>query len=250
MRGRGVEEHERRIQGVFRKAWVDNGWSAAVDETPLDVLLEEEYDADRFSDESEGVVYWPSREASESERMELRGLKAEEAAAVAAWARERLVQWILGDGLHPFRIVQRFYALLYARYQGFLGPIANETWLAEILNQGRAAFSAVMKRLFTRPVKIKTGVMMLSPGMKSEASRPGYAANARKNTPRRHHDAKRLDPRAEAKALKEQKAAQAAKLKAARDGYERRRLAELAGVSPDEIDLEKCNPYTDDDDEN
>jgi hypothetical protein len=217
---RGVDEHERRIQGVFRKAWVDNGWSAAVDETPLDVLMEEEYDADRFSDE-EGGGYWPSREASESERMELRGLKAEEAAAVAAWARERLVQWILGDGLHPFRIVQRFYALLYARYQGFLGPIANETWLAEILNQGRASFSAVMKRLFTRPVKIKTGVMMLSPGMKAEA-----------------------------KALKEHKAAQAAKLKAAREGYERRRLAELAGVSADEIDLEKCNPYTDDDDEN
>jgi hypothetical protein len=221
---RGVDEHERRIQGVFRKAWVDNGWSAAVDETPLDVLMEEEYDADRFSDE-EGGGYWPSREASESERMELRGL-------------------------HPFRIVQRFYALLYARYQGFLGPIANETWLAEILNQGRASFSAVMKRLFTRPVKIKTGVMMLSPGMKSEASRPGYAENARKNAPRRNRDAKRLDARAEAKALKEHKAAQAAKLKAAREGYERRRLAELAGVSADEIDLEKCNPYTDDDDEN
>lgn len=244
-----TEDHERRIQGVFRKAWVDNGWSAAVDETPLDVLLQEEYDADRFSDDAGGLVYWPSEEAAESERMELQSLKREEAAAVASWARERLVQWILGDGLHPFRIVQRFYALLYARYQGYLGPIANETWLAEILNQGRSAFSAVMKRLFTRPVKIKTGVMMLSPGMKSEESRKGYAENARKNTPRRKHDAKHLDPRAEAQALKAFKAAQAAKVKAAREKWERQRIADLAGVSPEEIDLEKCNPYTDDEDE-
>lgn len=244
-----IEEHERRIQGVFRKAWVDNGWSAATDETPLDAMMQEEYDADRFSDATDGLVYWPSEEAAESERMELQALKREEAAAVASWARERLVQWILGDGLHPFRIVQRFYALLYARYQGYLGPIANETWLAEILNQGRAAFSAVMKRLFTRPVKIKTGVMMLSPGMKSEASRSGYAENARKNTPRRKRDAKHLDARAEAQALKALKEAQAAKVKAARDRYERQRIAELAGCSPEEIDLDKCNPYTEEDDE-
>lgn len=238
-----VEDHERRIQGVFRRAWVDNGWSAAVDETPLDVLLAEEFAADRLDDEqAAGAHYWPSDDAPESERIELNNIKAAEAAEVAAWARRQMVMWILGGGLHPFCIVQRFYALLYSRYQEFIGPL-NETWLAEILNQGRAAFSAVVKRLFTKPIKIKTGITMLSPGMKSAKSKAGYAANAAKNRPRGKVDSTSLDDGAEAAAERQRREQQIAHLKALRDSAERKRIAALTGCSPDEIDLDKSNPH-------
>jgi hypothetical protein len=196
-----------------------------------------------------GRHYWPSDERRD---VELLSLKREEAAAVAAWAREQLVRWIIGEGLHPFPIVQRVYALLYARYQPFIGPL-NMTSLAKILGQGRAAFSALMKRLFTRPVKIKTGVMMLSPGMKSEASREAYAQNAAENVPRREIDSVSLDDEVEEEEEKLSREQLRAKMKDARDAAERRRIAELVGCRPEEIDLKKSNPSFDqenyDDDE-
>ena len=248
MRHDEVDGHERRIQGVFRRAWVEDGWSAAVDRTPLDDLLAEEFAADELDAQSAGGVhYWPSDDAAECDRLELAHLKREEAAAVAAWARRRLIMWLIGDGLHPFHIVQRTYAILFARYQEFIGPL-NMTWLAEILGQGRAAFSAVMKRLFTRPVKIKSGVMMLSPGMKSEAGREAYAANASKHTPRRALDAASLDHGAEDAARKQAKKERGARLQALRDEAERKRIAALVGCDPGEIDLKKSNPFPHDED--
>lgn len=247
MRDRTVADHERRIQGVFRRAWVDGGYSAAIDETPLDVLLAEEYEADRFDSEMpEGMHYWPSTDVHEADRVELHALKAEEAAQVAAWARRQLVMWILGGGLHPFCVVQRFYALLYSRYQEFIGPF-NETWLAELLGQGRAAFSAVIKRLFTKPIKIKTGITMLSPGMKSEKAKKAYAKNASKNRPRAKVDSAGLDEGAEKAARKAEEELKREKVKQQRDAYERKRLAELCGCSSEEIDLEKSNPNQSDD---
>lgn len=242
---RDTLKHEERIQGVFRRAWVDHGWSAATDITPLDHVMAEEFDADEFDGEApEGTHYWPHTNRRD---VELTALKREEAAEVAAWAREQLVRWIIGDGLHPFHIVQRVYALLFARYQPFIGPL-NMTWMAKILNQGRAAFSAVMKRLFTRPVKIKSGVMMLSPGMKSEASREAYAQNAARNVPRRELDASSLDHDAEASAEKQSQEERRQKLKTARDWAERKRIAALVGCKPEEIDLNKSNPHDDDHD--
>lgn len=231
-----VEAHERRIQGVFRKAWVENEWSAATDRTPLDDLMAEEFDGDDFSNDEPGGAYsWPNEHRKD---LELSALKAEEAAAVAAWARRRLVMWIIGNGLHPFHIVQRVYALLFARYQEFIGPM-NMTWLAEILNQGRAAFQAVVKRLFTRPVQIKSGVMMLSPGMKSAESREQYAANAKRNTPRREINAASVDDKAEKAAEAQRRHEQAEKVRLAREDYERRKLAEEFGGKPEDYDLSK-----------
>ena len=124
--------HEQRIQGVFRRAWVDNGWSAAVDVTPLDELLREEIEADALDAEvdASGGYSWPE-EVLESERIEIMALKKEEAALVAAWARRRLVMWLIGDGLHPLTVVKRVFQLLFARYQEFIGPL-NMTTLAEL----------------------------------------------------------------------------------------------------------------------
>lgn len=246
MKRREVAEHERRIQGVFRRAWVDNGWSAATDDTPLDALMAEEYDPDDLDGEPmQGDYYWPSPEKPD---LEITTLKRDEAARVAAWARRRLIMWIIGEGLHPFNLVQRIYALLYSRYQEFIGPLSNMTMLAEILDQGKSAFSAVVKRLFTRPVKIKSGVMMLSPGMKSEESRQAYADNASKNTPRREIDAVTLDEGVESESAKDEQAKRLETLKAAREAYERKRMADLVGCKPEEIDLSKININDQDDD--
>ena len=245
-RDKDVAKHEQRIQGVFRRAYVDGGWSAATDETPLDALMAEEYDPDELDGEPmQGDYYWPSPEKPD---LEITTLKRDEAAKVAAWARRRLIMWIIGEGLHPFHIVQRVYALLFSRYQEFIGPLSNMTMIAEILNQGKSAFSAVVKRLFTRPVKIKSGIMMLSPGMKSEASRDAYKQNASKNTPRRALDAVSVDQGVESQQAKEEQQRQQERVQAARDDYERRRMAEMVGCSPDEIDLSKIKLNHEDDD--
>jgi hypothetical protein len=248
-KGLKAQDHERRIQGVFRRAWVDSGWSAATDLTPLDVLLAEEFEADALDDQqgSEHGYTWPE-ETLESERLELMALKKDEADAVAEWARRRLVMWIIGDGLHPLTVVKRVFQLLFARYQEFIGPL-NMTTLAELLGEGKAAFSARMKRLFSREVHRKTGVMMLSRGMKSVASKAKYAANAEKNRPRGQLDAASLDDGAEDKAAKEKAERAKARVKEARDAAERRRLAELVGCKPEEINLEMSNPNHDHDDD-
>lgn len=248
-RGLTSHHHEQRIQGVFRRAYVDGGWSAATDLTPLDVLLAEEFDADALDDQqgSERGYTWPE-ETLESERLELMSLKKDEAQAVAEWARRRLVMWIIGDGLHPLTVVKRIYQLLFARYQEFIGPL-NMTTLAELVGEGKAAFSARMKRLFSREVHRKTGVMMLSRGMKSVASKAKYAANAAHLRPRGQLDAVSLDNGAEDKAAKEKAQQDKARVKAARDAAERRRIAELVGCKPEEIDLDKSNPNKHDDDD-
>lgn len=244
-------DHERRIQGVFRRAWVDHGWSAANDVTPLDELLREEYEADELDSEhaAAGSYTWPE-EVLESERIELISLKKEEAAAVAAWARRRMVMWMIGEGLHPLTIVKRIYQLLFARYQEFIGPL-NMTTLAALVDEGKASFSARMKRLFSREVEIKTGVMMISPGMKNVESKAKYAENAKLHTPRRNIDAVGLDKGIEQAADKQAAEARKAKLAAARDFAERKRIAVLVGCSPEEIDLNKSNPHhhNDDDDQ-
>lgn len=246
MKPREVARHEARIQGVLRAAWVDHGWSAATDDTPLDALMDGEFEPEELDHEpARGGYAWPSADVSEMERIEITTLKREEALMVAAWARRRMVMWIIGDGLHPFHIVQRFYALLFSRYQEFLGPL-NQTWLAAILNQGRAAFSAVVKRLFTRPIKLKTGLVMVSPGMKSAESKEKYAANAAKHKPRSNHDAARLSPDDEEAAWKAMVKANKEHLRALRQQAEQRRLATLTGCRPEEIDLDKSNPHSDD----
>lgn len=241
MSRKSTQDHEARIQGVFRRAYVDGGWSAAHDTTPLDVLLAEEYDAEEL-DAVHGagdVYYWPA-EAVGAEQIELRHLKHEEANAVASWARRRLVRWIIGEGLHPLTVVKRVYQLLYAAYQEFIGPL-NMTTLAEMLDEGKAAFSARMQRLFSREVKLKTGHDLVSHGMKSAKSKAAYAENARRNRPRGKHDAVHLDEGVEAMAAKESLKEQQQRLRKARLDYERERMAKMVGCDPSEIDLSKIN---------
>jgi hypothetical protein len=248
MKKRTMNDHERRIQGVFLRAWVDNGWSAATEETPLDVLLREEYDADELDavHAAAGSYTWPE-EALDSERIELMALKKDEAGDVAAWARRRLVMWLIGDGLHPQTLVKRLYVLLYARYQEFLGPL-NMTDLGMMLDEGRAAVSARMERLFTREIMIKTGVMMVSPGMKDVKSKAKYAANAKKHAPRRKKKGEvKLDAGAEKAERAKAKEAWAKKKQEQWEAYERKRIAELVGCDPSEIDLSKSNPNLNDD---
>lgn len=239
-----MQRHERRIQGVMRRAWVEgHGWSPCTDETPLTQMMLEEYDGVLDGEEAAGVHYWPS---DTDRQVELQHLKAAEAAEVAEWARRRYTMWLIGDGLHPFPILQRVYAMLYARYQEFLGPLANQTWLATIMGQGKAAFSALIERLFTKPIRERTGMTMLAPGQKSEASRAVYAENARKHTPKRKVDGVHLDEGTETQVKKDLEEIKQRKLKAARLAAERREMAAAIGCDPDdpELDPEKWTVTT------
>lgn len=241
MARRDFDHHDARIQGMLRRAYVDHGWTAATDDTPLSILLREEYDREALDAEEPLSEYaWP-QDALPEDQMTIRYLKEEEAAAVAEWARKRQVQWLLGSGLHPYRIIQRFYSLLFVRHRDMIGPF-NETWLAEMLGQGRAAMSALIKNIWTRAVYIKTGVMMVSGGQKSVESKAKYAANASKHKPRQKLDAASLDNGIEAAATKADAKAMEAKLKAAREAAERRDLARLTGCNPEDFDLTKIKP--------
>lgn len=185
--GSTVDLHEARIQGVLRSAITDHGWEPIYDRTPLDELMEREAEVELSREPAEQPYGWPSDDRPE---VEIETLKRNEAAAVAAWARRSLMHWLAGDGMHPFKVQQRFHAMCYARYQELLGPL-NGTDLSEIMGQGKGAFSAMMERLFGAPVEAATGVRMIVPGQKSEASREGYAENARRHKPRQQLNGKR-----------------------------------------------------------
>jgi hypothetical protein len=179
-----LEEHDRRINGVLRKVYDQHGWTPIEDHTPLDELMAAEVEFDMDGEAPEGAYAWPNETQPD---LELASLKREEAAQVAALAREQLVRWIAGAGLHPFRLVQRFYALCYARYGDLIGPL-NGDCLAEIMGQGRAAFSATMREIFGKPIERKLGVSLKVPGQKTAAAKEKYAENAAKHKPRQQLD--------------------------------------------------------------
>lgn len=238
-----LEEHDQRINGVLRKAFEGHGWTPVDDHTPLDAMMDAEPEFDEHADAPEGSYYWPSEERQD---LELSALKHEEALQVAAHAREQMARWIAGGGFHPFRIVQRFYALCYARYGSLLGPL-NGTDLADILGQGRAAFSATMKALFGKPVADKLGVILKVPGQKSANSYAAYAANAAKHKPRQQLDGVDVDSveeqarenqsKAEAqKRLQEQRAA-ALQRELERDAATHLAMTQKARISNEDITL-------------
>ena len=179
----GIAHHERRISGVIGWAVVGQGWEPTTDHTPLDDLLKEEPNVDYEEGGPSGPWVGPS-EGVEGGGVELHALKLAEAQAVAEWTRKRLMHWLAGEGVHPFKIVQRFYCMCFARFPELIGPL-NGQWMAKILGQGRAAFSACMQRLFNIPVEAKTGKLLTVGGQKSPASREKYAESARKLKPRR-----------------------------------------------------------------
>ena len=220
-----IEEHDARITGVLRRAYDENGWTPVEDHTPLDELLAAEEEFDAQPDAPAAAYSWPSTAQPD---LELMALKQEEAAQVAAWARAQLVHWIAGAGMHPFRIVQRFFALCFARYGDLIGPL-NGTTLAEMLGQGRAAFSATMREIFGKPIEAKLGVSLKVPGQKSAASRDKYAENARKHKPRQQldRDAASVDSAA---VKAESKAAAEKRLREQRKAWHERELAKDAAA--------------------
>jgi hypothetical protein len=213
-------EHDVRITGVLRRAYEASGWTPVEDHTPLDELLEAEAECEFSAEEPDGEWSWPS---SGQPDLQLQALKHEEAAAVAAWARAQLVRWLAGGGVHPFRVVQRFYALCFARYGDVIGPL-NGTHLAEILGQGRAAFSATMRELFGKPVEAKLGQSLKVAGQKSAAAKDKYAANAAKHCPRQRLNASDLDDEEEEILTRETEEEALKRLADARAKHEQREL--------------------------
>lgn len=213
-------EHDARINGVLRKAYDAGGWTPVEDHTPLDELMDAEPEFDMHGDAPEGGWSWPSEAQPD---LHLQALKREEAAQVAAWAREQQMRWIMGAGPHPFRIVQRVYALCFARYGELIGQL-NGTHLAEILGQGRAAFSATMRELFGKPIEAKLGLSLKVAGQKSAKSSAGYARNAAKNKPRQQLATPGLDEADESTLKILDKAAAERRLREARAEHERREI--------------------------
>lgn len=216
-----IEHHDGRIRDVLRRAYDRHaGWQPVEDHTPLDELMASEPEWDMEPDGPAGAFSWPSEQQPD---LELQALKREEAAAVAAWAREQLVRWIAGDGMHPFRIVQRFFALCFARYGDLTGPL-NGAALAQMLGQGRAAFSATMRELFGKPGEARLGVRVKVAGQKSAASSAVYAANARKHCPKRQLTSSGLSPEEEASLASRTQVEAQARVAAARAAAEQRAI--------------------------
>lgn len=222
---KSTEEHDARINGVLRKAYDEHGWTPVDDHTPLDELLAAEAEFDEQDEGPQAEYSWPSTEQPD---LQLSALKKEEALQVAAWARERQTRWIAGGGMHPFRIVQRFYALCFARYGDLIGPL-NGTALAEILGQGRAAFSATMREIFGKPIEAKLGVSLKVPGQKSAAASTKYAENAKKHKPRQQIDRDAVDIDTDA-VKAESKAAADKRLREQRKAWQERELARDAAA--------------------
>ncbi|MBL9115537.1 MAG: hypothetical protein JNJ83_11075 [Verrucomicrobiaceae bacterium] len=240
MKWNAVMEHERRINGVLRRAYDDKGWTPVEDKTPAEQLMEQEPEWDEDDEAPSGAYAYPS---SEQPDIELRALKMEEALQIADWARRQQAQWIVADGLHPFRIVQRVFAMLFAWHKDILGPF-NGAMLAKMLGQGRAAFQATMDALFSAESKRKYGHVVKVGGQKSAESSAAYAANAAKHKPRQQLKGAK-DQEREA-ALSDERRQREAQLKKELPGmwreHERRRLAAEIGCDPSEIDLDRIKP--------
>lgn len=172
---------EGRIHSTLQRAWGDHGWVPVTDDTPLEELMNAEPEWDLDPEPAAAEWAWPS---SEQPDVILSHLKLEEARQIAAWARRQQVRWLAGDGIHPFRVVQRFYALCWKCYRELTGPLSGAD-LASMLGQGRAAFQAVMRRLFDDPARLIIGQAVKVEGQKPEASREAYAKNAAQHCPRR-----------------------------------------------------------------
>lgn len=179
---------DQAADSVLRRVCFDNSgnqrWEPIEDRTPLDDLMDEEPPVDLDNAElNVDLISWPND--NEPAPLELQVLKAEEAAAVAAWARLRMMQWLFGSGPKPREVAMRVFAMAWARYGELTGPMTGND-VAKMFGEGRAAFSARMGRLFGQPVIDRMGTEMQIPGQKNPEASAAYAENARKNTPRAH----------------------------------------------------------------
>lgn len=162
-----------------------------------------------------------------------------EARAVAVMAMGGLLDWLGEDGAGILQVVQRFYGLLFERYQGSLGTDLSGADLMGLVGQVRATFCELTNRLFEVPLEQKLGYRPKVAGQKRAESSEIYAANARRNVPRRQLGGDAGVAREERVALQNQESA--AKEAAALERLEReregakRREAEKAAREMEEI---------------
>lgn len=238
-----VCQHDARINGVIRRARDEQGWVAVEDQTPAELLMSAEPVWEEEPDAVARSYHYPSEDQQD---LELHALKMEEAMQVARHARRELVKWLLGGGLHPFKIIQRFYCLLFKFYRPLIGDFTGGMF-GEILGIGRSAFSAAMKALFDKESLRKLGIVVKSAGQKSAASSAAYAENAKKHKPRQQLGGKQERDKereaAEKQAAKVRRQEQERELARLRDLEEKRRL----GLpEDDEIDWKRTKPKRDD----
>ncbi len=238
-----IKGHDSRINGVLRRGYDEHGWTPVEDHTPVDELMEAEPEWVELKDAPEGAYAYPSDGQPD---LELSALKMEEALQVAAWARRQQIGWICGDGLHPFRIVQRVFALLFGCYKDILGPF-NGSMLAKMMGQGRAAFQATMEALFSRESLRTYGVVVKVHGQKKAEASVKYAANAAKHKPKQQLQGQESEAEAVASAALRAAAQQRLDVKRRdlprlRRQAEARRMAALTGDRPEDIDPSKINP--------
>lgn len=108
-----------------------------------------------------------------------------EARAVAVMAMGALLDWLGEDGAGVLQVVQRFYGLLFERYQGAMGTDLSGADLMGLVGQVRATFCELTNRLFEEPLEARLGYRPKVAGQKSVESSAKYAANARRHVPRR-----------------------------------------------------------------
>lgn len=138
------------------------------------------YEAIRDERRLEEVMDWAASESGDwSSDGEI------EARAVATMAMGALLDWLGADEAGVLQVVQRFYALLFERYQGTLGTDLSGADLMGLVGQVRATFCELTNRLFEDPLEARLGYRPKVAGQKSAASSAAYAENARRHLPRR-----------------------------------------------------------------
>lgn len=230
-----LDMHDARINNVLREAAQAGRYEVHEDCTPAEELLKAVVEWDEGAPLVETPYLWPDK--NEPKSIELHHLCQEEANRIAAHARRQLMLWLVGGGLHPFRIMQRFYAMSFAGFKEIVKGMSGRE-LFEMLGQGRASFEAVMSRLFEDKAVQVTGEKIKVAGQKHADSSAAYAANALQHKPKQ---------RIAAREVKEEKprltGEQKRRLQRLREEAERRRLAALCGVDdPAKINLGMIKP--------
>lgn len=154
-----VEEHERRINGVLRKAFrkeVARGREPVYHQTPLADLIAAE-------------------EGDEDERQKLLG---------------QVLDYLYSDGPHPGSVLRRVYGLAKSiRPNLIMNMSLNEVGI--LFGEGRASQSARIKRIFNGYLKKATGHDVTLPWQKSAEACEAYSEAAMGNANRRHGNAKK-----------------------------------------------------------
>lgn len=248
---RAREEYESMVGGLMSQAWFHHGEHLVVDavelDTPLTAVLEAEAGSTRVDPE------WMPPEMEEMKAMcreELLGIVLE-LLEQRHEERKRMqkvfMDFLFADGPDPLRVLYRLFIYARACHAGHAWGMSL-TQMAALFGHSKQNWQHMEERIIEDLVSRWSRTEFVNSGGKSAAARLAYSLLQRGNTHRRNgRKAGDELPPLPAKDDPEQPLSAQAKKRARemRDAYERKRMAEMVGCDPSEIDLSKITPDDD-----